>query len=74
MVVVVQRADGHLYPPELPTEAELERIRGLSHALRHRGLSYRQVQRALADQHAIRRSVGSIHNDLTAFCCDRCAS
>lgn len=73
-VVVVQRADGHLYPAEPLTEAEHDRIRGLAHSLRHRGMSYRQVQRALFDQHGIRRSIGSVYADLTRFECDRCSS
>jgi hypothetical protein len=76
VVIEVRRGrDGKHYPMRMPTPPdERERARTLAHRLHCAdGLSFRQVQRALADQHGIRRSLGQLHADLTRFECDRCA-
>jgi hypothetical protein len=74
VIVVERRRDGKLHPPggTLP-ERDRWRAVNLVHRLVHRDrLSIRAAQAALLADHGIRRSVGSIHHDLTAFTCREC--
>lgn len=72
-VLVEIRRDGKLYPPVRRSAAEVAAIRALEHGLHCRqGLTFRQVQAALLDQHEIRRSIGSVHRDLTGWRCPYC--
>jgi len=75
VVIEVRRGrDGKLYPPRMPTpEAERSQARVLAHALVHgRGLSIRQAQRQMREEHGLRRSLGQIHRELHAYICDYC--
>jgi hypothetical protein len=72
-VEVVRGADNRLYPARLLPPGELARRRRLVHALRCRDqLSLREVVRVLAEQYGIRRSMGSICNDLRDYRCPYC--
>lgn len=75
-VIKVRRgADSKLYPAHPLGEAERARARGLAHAAVCRdGLSVRQAQRVMLEQHGLRRSVGSIARDLKLFTCEYCES
>jgi hypothetical protein len=73
-IEVKPRADGKLYPPRPLSPAERSRIRKLAHNLVHRDrLSIRQAQRAMIEQHGLRRSLGAIHKDLVQYECGVCA-
>jgi len=75
VVVEVRRGrDGKLYPPRMPLPPEeLARVRSLAHKLRCAGdLSIRGVQKAMLEEHGVRRSVGQVWNDLTRYECERC--
>jgi hypothetical protein len=78
---VSDRRDGHTgtgvrhYPPGNGQLPERERWRAINLAHHYhcaQGLSIRQTQAALAQQHHIRRSTGRLHHDLTAYGCDVC--
>jgi hypothetical protein len=72
-VEVVRGADGKLYGARALPPAELARRRRLTHALHCRDqLSLREVRRVLAGQYGIRRSMGSICNDLRDYRCPYC--
>ena len=65
-------ADGKVYLARR-VPAELARTRAIVHRLAcGEGLSRREIQRRLFDLH-VKRSVGSISQDLSRFECDRCA-
>jgi hypothetical protein len=71
--LAVVGADGKRYPLRKPTEAELDRLVALEHALIHRDrLSIRAAQAVLRDSYGLFRSVGTIHRDLTVYTCDHC--
>jgi hypothetical protein len=74
MVVLRRGRDHKLYPVDLPLpKAEHDRLVGLSHLMRcGRGLSYRQAQRALAEQLGVRRSLGAIFRDVHHYECAQC--
>jgi len=64
--------DGKWYPATR-RPADLARIRALVHALAcSEGLSRRKTQTRLAMRHGIKRSLGSISQDLSRFECDKC--
>jgi hypothetical protein len=72
--IVERRRDGKIYPlgGSLPPADRGRAIR-LVHALCHRDhLSIREAQRVMADQYAIRRSIGILHRDLAAYACPVC--
>jgi hypothetical protein len=72
-VEVVRGHDGKLYGARQLPPAELARRRRLVHALRCRDrLSTREVVRVLAEQYAIRRSMGSVCGDLRDYRCPYC--
>jgi hypothetical protein len=72
-VEVVRGHDGKLYGARQLPPGELARRRRLVHALRCRDrLSTREVVRVLAEQYGIRRSMGSICNDLRDYRCPYC--
>jgi hypothetical protein len=72
-VEVVRGADGKLYGARQLPPAELARRRRLTHALHCRDRqSLREVRRILAQQYGIRRSMGSICNDLRDYRCPYC--
>jgi hypothetical protein len=74
---VVRGLDGRLYPARQLPAGELARIRRLEHALHCRdGLSIRATRQSLSESYGIRRSVGSISQDLTRWSCGlpRCLS
>lgn len=66
--------DGKLYPVGLPRPAaEHLALVALSHTLRCiEHLSYPQMQRALLDRHGVRRSLGSVWNDINVYKCPHC--
>lgn len=64
--------NGKIYPATRDRD-ELARIIGLEHTFACQlGLSHRKVQRRLLYAHGIRRSLGSISQDLSRFECDAC--
>jgi hypothetical protein len=72
-VEVVRGHDGKLYGARQLPPAELARRRRLVHALRCRDrLSTREVVRVLAEQYGVRRSMGSVCNDLRDYRCPYC--
>lgn len=72
-IVVRRGADGKDYPSQPLTRAERNRARWLAHNLVHRdGLSIRVAQKAMAEHHDVRRSVGIIARDLADFECPHC--
>jgi len=74
VIVEVRRgADSKLYRAHPLSKAERNRARWLAHNLVCRdGLSVRQAQRAMAEQHGVRRAVGTIARDLALFTCPWC--
>jgi hypothetical protein len=76
MVALVRGRDHKLYPLGLPRPAaEHARLVGLSHTLRcRRRLPFREIQRVLAAEFGIRRSLGAICRDLRVYQCDYCAA
>jgi hypothetical protein len=74
VVPVERRRDGKLHPPGgRLSEQEHDRAVTIVHRLHCRdGLSFRATRKAL-ESYGIRRSLGSVYTDLTAFECDRCA-
>ncbi len=74
VIEVVRRSDGKLNPSPWPVpDDEAKRVRRLVHQLRcGQGLSIRQTQRVMREQHATRRSIGRIHAILVNFECARC--
>jgi hypothetical protein len=74
-VPVERRRDGKLHPVGgYRSEAELHRVLTLVHEMRCRdGMSLRKIVAALADQHGLRVSRGSVHRYTRDFECDRCA-
>jgi hypothetical protein len=74
VIVQVQTGrDGKLYRARPLTREQRNRARWLAHNLVHRdGLSVRAAQRAMSEQHGIRRAVGTIARDLELFTCPRC--
>jgi hypothetical protein len=72
-VEVVRGTDGKLYGARQLPQAELARRRRLVHALHCRDqLSLREARRTLAEQYGIRRSMGSVCNDLRDYRCPYC--
>jgi hypothetical protein len=74
-VIEVRRGrDGKLYPPRMPTPPdERDLARRLAHTLVHRdGLPIRAAQRAMREQHGVRRSLGQVWKDLHSFTCPYC--
>lgn len=72
-VEVVRGHDGKLYGARQLPPGELARRRRLVHALHCRDrLSTREVVRVLAEQYGIRRSMGSVCNDLRDYRCPYC--
>lgn len=70
---VIRGADAKTYPAHPLSHSELNRLRWLAHNLHcEDGLSVREVQRVMAGQHGVRRSVGAIARDLRLFACKRC--
>jgi len=78
MVVIelVRGRNGRLWPAGRPRpRSELNRLRWLAHELVcERGLTIRAAQRAMLDEHGVRRSVGAICQDVRRFECPACAS
>jgi len=74
-VELVRGKDRKLYPLGLPRPAgEHLRLVALSHTLRcGRELPFRQVQRALASEFGVRRSLGAIFRDVHVYKCPHCA-
>jgi len=74
MVELVRGKDGKRYPLGLPRPAgEHLRLVALSHTLRcGRELPYRQVQKALASEFGVRRSLGAAWRDIHAYRCPLC--
>lgn len=72
--LVVLGRDGKHYPLGLPRpRAEYMALVALSHTLRCiEHLSYPQMQQALLDRYGVRRSLGSVWNDVNAYRCPRC--
>jgi hypothetical protein len=74
LLEVERRADGKAYPVRFLSPAERARARVLAHRLHCReGLTVRATQRALAAEHGLRRSLGSIMKDLQGWECPQCA-
>ncbi len=74
--VIIVQADrrGRAYPigRVLPPE-QRQRAASLAHALIHRDkLSIRAAQRVMLEQYGLRRSRGSIGNDLVRLVCPSC--
>lgn len=64
--------DGKTYPRgPLPTDVRRQAI-WLAHDLRHDGLPVRAVAAELLARYGLRRSVGTVHADLTRWRCGRC--
>lgn len=64
--------DGKTYPRgPLPVDARRQAI-WLAHDLHHDGLPVRAVVAELAARYGLRRSVGTVHADLTRWRCERC--
>ena len=70
-IELVRGKDRKLYPAGGPRPAaEVERLRSLTHSLAcGQGLSERAAQRALLEEHGVRRSTGIIHRDLAEYDC-----
>jgi hypothetical protein len=74
LVEVSRRGDNKLYPAQPLSREQRNRIRWLIHDLHCRGgLTVRAAQRVMLEQHGVRRSLGALSRDLTAFECKLCA-
>jgi hypothetical protein len=74
VVEVRVRRDGRRYPVtwKLPDKERGRAIRLVHELVPGRGMSIRAAQRVMLADHAVRRSVGQLHNDLHGFTCSRC--
>ena len=73
IITVKVGKDSKLYPARPLTREQRNRARWAAHNLCHRdGLSVRQAQRVMIENHGIRRAIGTIMRDLQNFECPRC--
>lgn len=64
--------DGKFYPGHPLPAAYRAQLVGFEHDLAHAGKSVREIVAALAEK-GIRRSVGTVHADLTTWKCATCS-